>query len=303
MVVMVSGITRREFGIFAGSLAIAPFLSETASAQITYEQALKGDEAVRKKFLENLLINEFKILAEPKKDAEGRASALHYISDKPNKKKDEELIVKIRDAYRPIGMDDKAEYFLSEIKKTLIPEELISCIRTQSGVPGDGTQKFFFISGDAAFRQEYNSDDFKSICDYMQEYLKIWTKNITVNNQPYNSKNMLLHTCISDVFGLLPLGVQLGNMLAGIRKPWQNRIDNVRKDYLIKYTNCKKTCNEIAKWHNEKVRDEGIDTIQGIIKIADERMSSLKDMTNKPRGYEHKENENTHTYDLVRIIK
>lgn len=297
-----SGITRREFGTLAISFAAATILPSTATANVTYEQALKGDEKTRIKHLEAMLIDEFQILAAPKRNPDGAAKKLFYISDKPNKKIDEEIIIALRDSLRPIGKETSAEEGLDDLKKTRINQELIRCVRTIGRTPGENIN-FFLVSGDAAYKQHNSDDDFKSACDYIQEYVKIWSKNLTFDGKKYNCNNIFLKSATAYVFDLLPLSAQIGNILNGVRRPAQFRIDSVKERYLTKYENCAKRCEEFEKIKEPNLREETVSTLKNVIKLVDERMSSLKDAKNQPCGYETKLNDESKKYELRKIIK
>ncbi len=261
--------------------------------RITFEQVVeqlkkdpKGDKAgkydqLKMQYLDQLLVDEYKLVRDTKRNQDGFVSEWLYWQDKNHQKRATERITK-----------ERGVVFVKPIVDALPSWKIIPCFQGRFGQK----KKLGYLLIDEALFQLAKDDDVSMVLDYVSP--KAWTyKNIIrFFKKDLVKKNAALSHYRDNI---IHLHARL-NQMAQITKKKRSVSDEFKQSVMEKYVECYARCQnglrDATKTYTETgvgQYDEAAKAVESFLKEVNDRMCQL--------GYEHKRNEKENTYELVKI--
>ncbi len=255
--------------------------------RITFEQAKKLDENGRYKYVRQILVEEWKLAHDEKKNPDAIVKA-YYLPEKNERKN---AFASIEDYIRAEATPDTLRDVEKRYDAGLIIEPWCRPI------PAQKLKNNFIVVGKQLFDLA-SEDEVFSTLDYVGELTKGYEIGIRLNEKEINFTNPSVRFSGDTIVGVYARAAQVRNILKGKRKVSESFLKDVQRSYL---THLYGACKENAAKFNERAQKrpdiqeyvEAAETFKNLLDVLDKGVKEL--------GYEHKLNEKEQVYELVKI--
>jgi hypothetical protein len=296
------GLTRRAFlGIV--STGIASCVLEAAAQdelpvlkknRIGFEKAVKGTDRDKIRYLDQVLVDEYKLVRDAKRNPDGIVKAFYYWPDREHKRRAADEI-----SEQARASADTKESYLASVEKYLPRLKLWPRVEGRMGVGKTAAAKSSFILIDKSLFELQSEDELLSQVDFGYRFLHVHENNIPVNGAPINMKNQLLNS-ESGIFTQLDASRhQIELILTGKRKNISDAFyRNALGDYLRIYGDCQ---NKLVFYDKNRFFEadgkqfesstfaEAYETTKSLLADLDARFTKL--------GYLHKKDKDAWTLE------
>jgi len=259
----------------------------------------KGDKAgkyeqIKQQYLDQLLVEEFKLVYDKKRNPDGFVGEWFYWTDQKQRQK---AITRIKDDLRFDGFGDRADNELRFIEQSLPESKIMPRVRSP---PGQKKRSGYAIASTAIFNLENETEVFNTL-DYVFALSHAYEFSTEIHGKKIDFENPLLDSVKPVIIFYLARASQLQKILKNERKNVSESFNStITSEYLLAYGNYRTALEQrIADKQRgdnadvDMIKEERI-TLQNYLKEVEDEFLKL--------GYEHKcINEKEHEYSLVKI--
>jgi len=198
--------------------------------RITFDQAKSGNDAKKIAYLDQLLVEEYKLIADPKRNPDGFVAAWHYWDDKNQKKKASDAV---RADMRSVGAENQTESTLAGIDNQLPHYRLFP--RTKEGM-GNRQKLNYLIVGKQLLGSANSEDELFSYVDEAYAELAAREYNMPIHGKELERTNASVAIYLPSFVSLYAARTRLELVLKGKRKNMsQFTEDDVLRNYAKYY--------------------------------------------------------------------
>lgn len=283
-------LTRRAFLGAAAALVTASFtyaqddIPALKKNRLTFENAKKGSDYSKIKYLEQVLVEEYKLVQDPKKNPDGFVKTFFYW---PHKEHQRKAFAALADRARALG--EQTEPYLDYVRRAL-PQYCFWPIHVGAlGVGKTSAAKSASLIMDAKLFELESEDEFLSKADLIYKFMFTHENNLSIKGAPLALKNRYLNTNSLDLAQLDSAAFQLERILSGARKNISAGFrNNAVKNYCTHYQECR---NDLAFYVENRFvnTDQGRIESPSIAEAADTTGAFLADVDARfeKLGYAH----------------
>jgi hypothetical protein len=200
--------------------------------RITFDQAKSGNDTKKVAYLDQLLVEEYKLIADAKRNPDGFVAAWYYWDDKNQKKK---AVEAIRADLKSIGREDQTDDMVKGVDTTMYYYRQIVRFR---GSMGHRQKLTYLLASKQLFEDAHSEDEMCSFIDEAYAEHAAREFNIVVGGKELDLKNSELNLRDTDFVSLFAARARLELVLNGKRKNMsQFTEDSVLRNYAKHYRN------------------------------------------------------------------
>lgn len=264
----------------ASAITVLESLPALKKKRIAFDQAKSGTDALKIKYLDQLLVEEYKLIADPKRNPDGFVSAWYYWDDKDHRKK---AVEAVRDEMKNIGYENQTDGTVKTITNTMYFYRIMPRL-SREGI-GHKQKLTYLLVGKELFDDAFSEDELFSRVDeaYVQHAAREF--NFLVGGKEFDAKNGALRLYTNYFTALFGARVRLELVLQGKRKRMSEFYEgtivrNYAKnynDFLEKLQECAKSVTFEAKGNTitDPYFTQAHETMKAFLKECDESIGRL----------------------------
>lgn len=235
-------LTRRAFfGIVSTGIAACVLdaaaqdeLPVLKKNRVSFEKAAKGTDKDKIRYLDQVLVEEYKLVRDAKRNPDGFVKAFYYWPDKEHKRRATDEI-----AEEARASADTKDSYVASVEKYLPRIRFWPRLKGTLGVGNTAAAKSSFILIDKTLFELQSEGELFSQLDFGYRLLYAHENNLPVKGAPINMKNQMLNSQSGHFSQLDASRHQIELIISGKRKEISDGFyRNAIGDYLRRYGEC-----------------------------------------------------------------